>query len=215
MYKPGSKRLSVVDGRNAGGRGNDPGDRGTCGHRASGHAALEPGVQAGPEVVGEQESQLGERCRVKTSLETSLRCAAFKGESEDKKLARAWEPGSTESRERRVLSSKWPPLMRKDKGRHASVGFGNRENGLSKKGQRLPWQELLARSKAGNVCPCSEECVGGEAGGRPTRRPASTPGFQPCGGGAIRRQPQGNANGPVMGVLFGFFAKDERDSEYV
>lgn len=101
---------------------------------ASGHAALEPGVQAGPEFAREQVRSAGGKVQSENKSGNFPTVCRFQGESEDQELARAWEPGSTESREQRILSSKRPPLRIKDKERHASGGLGSKDKGFIKKG---------------------------------------------------------------------------------
>lgn len=134
---------------------------------------------------------------MESSLETTLQWGPFKGgQGTSKSLG-------TECTEQRVDTSDGE---RKDM---LSAEFGNKENGLSKRGHWLPWQEKFMRSRRANGSPCSEECVQVAV---PVARRASKQGCEPRGGGEGRDKEgtSRNASRAVPGVLFGFSPKDER-----
>lgn len=119
------------------------------------------------------------------------------------------EPESQEptSKAQGVLGGEWPPANTKDKEKQVSARFGYKKNDLSERGHWLRWQARFPRWRGGNGSPCSEECVGGEAGGQHGQRA----GFSHAEEREIRTQLQGDASRAVMGVLLCFLFPKMRE----
>lgn len=167
---------------------------------------LEPKVRAGGRLGSQQPT--GGAWSKKNRCEHPGKVQGERKPSNYQRARNRQEPESQElkSKEQGVRGGEWPPAITKDKEKQVSAGFGNK-NDLSERGHWLRWQVRFPRWRGGNGSPCSEECVGGEAGGRHGQRA----GFSHAGE-RDKDAAAGKCQQGCHGSAFMFsFSKDERD----
>lgn len=203
-YRTGWEGLRVVEGEHTEGLCNRSGDRGPC-RRVGGTwtCCSELRVPAGHRGRGRTgETSWGKGAEWKAAQKLPHSGGPLRV---DKELARAWEQS--------VLSSKWPPVMEKEKTCYL----------LNLATKRMVYEKGVT----GFLGKRSSREAGVRTGLRVLRSvcrwpsqwhvgPASKD-MSPAGAESeeIRRELHGNASRAVPGALFGFFPEDERYFEYV